>query len=138
MPFTGFLWTLTVSLLAFLFVWIITALAIFMAGRIVAGPEATFPKALALILVGGVIIGLFSYMAPLILGPLGWILAFLLWVWLIKSFFGVGWLGGFLIAILASIIFLVLMVFAALGLALAGFTVPFTPKVPVMPYMHVI
>ena len=127
----GFVLTGLAALLSFIVVWMLTSLAVFAAGRVIAGSYATFPKASALILVGAVLIGLTYLAASFILSPIfGWIAALLVWLGLIKYFFGTGWIGAFLIAILAWIILGLLALGLLTALAMLGLHIPFTPKIP--------
>ncbi|MHC1586855.1 MAG: hypothetical protein ACXQTV_04860 [Candidatus Hecatellaceae archaeon] len=138
-PSYGLAVTVLACLIVFILTWMLTSLAVFMAGRVVVGSRATFTKSLALIFLGGLLIAGFQLLAPMFLNPIfSWLLAFLLWIGLIKTFFGTGWLGGFAIAILASIMLMVLVFLAAVAFALVGLAVPFLPKTPIQPYMPVV
>jgi len=102
-------------------VWLVTALAIFFAGRIVAGRKATYGKALGLILVGVIIISIFSLVSTTLFGSIiGPILVFIVWLALIKSFFHTGWMGALGIAILAVFMMIVIMVILGFAIALVG------------------
>ena len=139
MPLNSSIYALLGGLLGFVATWLLTSLAVFMAGRVVVGSKATFTKSLVLIFLGGILITLFYFVLSHFLNPLlGWPLAFILWLGLIKTFFGTGWIGSFLIAILASIMFMVLVSLAAGVLALLGFTLSYPPSVPLQPYGYVV
>jgi len=126
-----FILTGLVVLFSFLAVWMITSLAIFLAGRAIAGSYATFPKASALILVGGILIGItYGVAAFLFTPPLGWLVAFLVWLGLVKHFFETGWLGAFVISLLACIILLLLVAGLVIALAIIEVHVPFLPETP--------
>lgn len=102
-------------------VWLVTALAVFFAARVVAGSRATYARALALTLIGVVTISLFSLILTVLLGSLvGSILVFAIWLALIKSFFQTGWLGAFGIAVLAIFMLVVIMVILGSLFALIG------------------
>ena len=99
--------------------WIATAFALYLAGRAVAGKEATFGETLLIALVGPILFGIAAAIATTLFGPvLGIILALLVWLWVIKSVFGVGWGAAFAIAVLAVITFLVVLVLV--GFLLGG------------------
>ena len=121
------------ALAGFVFVWLITSLAVFMAGRMVVGGRATFAKSVVLILIGAVLLSIVYVAASTVLTPLiGWVAAFAAWLALIRAFFGTGWLSALFIAILASIIFMVLAAIMVAVLALIGLTIPQMPKPPLI------
>ena len=105
--------------------WIATAFALYLAGRAVSGKEATFGEALLIALVGPILFGIAAAIATTLFGPvIGIILAILVWLWVIKSIFGVGWGAAFAIAVLAIITFLVVLVLV--GFLLGGLVlIPF-------------
>jgi len=85
--------------------WLITSLAVYLAARAVTGGEATFKAALALTSIGVLIVVIVSVFAQSYLGSMvGVIVAFLVWLCLIKFSFKTGWLGALAIAILATVI----------------------------------
>ena len=107
------------AIVAFVVSWIATAFALYIAGRAVAGKEATFGEALLIALVGPILVGIAAAIASTLFGPvLGIILALVAWLWVIKSVFGVGWGAAFAIAVLAVITFLVVLVLV--GFLLGG------------------
>ena len=119
----GFLFVLVVS-------WLIVSLAVFFAARVVAGSKATFGRALGLVLVGVVIIGLFSVVVSAVgsfAGPagliVGSIIAFILWLGLIKSFFHTGWLAALGIALLAYFMLIVVVLLIVFAAGLMGITI---------------
>jgi len=134
LPEYGFLFASTTVLAGLAVSWLVVSLAVFLAGRLIAGSRVTFPKALTLILIGVVVISLTYTVASISLTPIvGGALAFIIWLFLIKTFFGVGWLSAFLIAILAAvmlplIIFICLVLLSIVGLAVA----PPPPSLPVI------
>lgn len=112
-------------LASFLIVWMLTSFAVFAAGRMMAGERATFAKASILILVGAVLLGVAYIVTSILFTPFfGWVAAFLLWLGLIKYFFGTGWVAAFIISILAWVIFIILALALMVGLALLGFHLP--------------
>jgi len=128
---SGLILSSLAALISFLAVWMITSLAVFAAGRMIVGRYATFPKASALILVGAILLGVTYVAASFLFTPFfGWIAAFLLWLGLIKYFFGTGWIGAFMISILACIILMLLAVGLTLALAVIGVHVPYMPETP--------
>ena len=124
----GVLTALTSVLASVAASWLIVSLAVFLAGRLVAGSRATFLKSLALILVGVLIVSLTYVVASVGLTPtIGGALAFIVWLFLIKIFFEVGWLSAFLIAILAAIMLPIIIFICLLALSVVGFAVPPPP-----------
>jgi hypothetical protein len=102
-------------------VWLVTALAIFFAARVIAGSKATYARALGLTLLGVIIISVSSIMLEAFLGSIiGSILVFVIWLALIKSFFQTGWLGAIGISILAVFMLIVIMVILGFLFALIG------------------
>ena len=98
--------------------WIIVSIPVYLAGKIVTGGRSTFGEAMAATVLGPLVyfivsVGV-SYFLEGILGgaaiTLGFILAFVAWVWVYKKTFRTGWLGGLAIAILAILVFLLFYV----------------------------
>jgi len=99
--------------------WVVSALALFFAGRIVSGKKASLSEAFLIALVGPVLVGITTFIAAFIFGPIvSLITALLVWLWTVKSIFGVGWGAAFLISILAIFVFVasVVLVSFAIGL----------------------
>ena len=95
---------------------IILAPVLWLAGRALVGKEkAKFFDAIWIILLGtviGAVVGTFG-------GLLAAVIMFIVWLALIKHFFDCGWLMAFAIAIIAVIIFTVIVaVLAMLGIGL--------------------
>jgi hypothetical protein len=112
--------------------WLIVSLAVFTAGKLIAGSRATFSKSLALIFIGVVIVSVTYAVASIGLTPVvGGIIAFIVWLFLIRVFFEVGWLSAFLIAILAVILLSVIIFICLLVLSIIGFAAP--PSYPSLP-----
>ncbi|MFQ5710810.1 MAG: hypothetical protein ACE5GD_03420 [Candidatus Geothermarchaeales archaeon] len=105
--------------------WVISALALYLAGRIVAGSKASFWEALLITLVGPILVAVFGSLAFFIFGPfIGLLVTFLAWIWVVKSIFGVGWFSSLLISILTlfTFVLVILLVSFLLGIAFFAFT----------------
>lgn len=138
MDLSGVVLASLAGLIGFVVVWMITSLAVFAAGRIMVGSYATFPKALALILVGTLLIGVTYMAASLLLTPFfGWIVAFLVWLGLIKHFFRTGWIVALIISILAWVILMLLALGFTVALVLIGIHIPYMPRTPVEGFLPV-
>ncbi len=104
--------------------WVVSALTLFFAGRIVSGKKASLAEAFVIALVGPVLVGITSFIVTFIFGPIvSLIIAFLVWLWTVKSVFGIGWGAAFLISILAIFMFAAsfVLVSFAIGLAIIFF-----------------
>jgi hypothetical protein len=96
-------------IISFIITWILAALAIYIAGKAISGKEATFGEALIIALIGPILVAISSAFITALFGPfLGLILAFLVWLWVTKSVFGVGWLAAFAITIIAIIVLIII------------------------------
>ncbi len=98
---------------------IMVAPVLWIAGRVLAGKgKAKFTDAIWIVVLGvvlGAIIGVF------LSGWVATLVAFIVWLALIKHFFDCGWLKALIIAVLAAIIFTVIIVVLALvGIGVAG------------------
>lgn len=108
-------------LISVLVAWFIVSLAVYFAARIVVSGKASFTRALGLVFAGIVIIGLTSILTHSFLGSfLGSVLTFLIWLWLIKTFFHTGWFSALGIAILAVFMFLVVIIIFGFILGVFG------------------
>ncbi len=106
-----------VGLLSIIVGWIVAALSLFFAGRVVSGKEASFGEALLIALVGPIIVGIVGSISTFLLGPIiGLLLSLLIWLWVIKSVFGIGWGSAFVISILALFMFIVAVAVVSLAL----------------------
>jgi len=76
--------------------------------------ERSFLSVLLLALIGAILTSLLS-LIPLI----GWLIGLIAWIWLIKSWFAIGWLRSIAIAVLAFIIGVIIGMLLGLGLLLA-------------------
>ncbi|MFX0168819.1 MAG: hypothetical protein ACFE89_05590 [Candidatus Hodarchaeota archaeon] len=91
--------------------WIVVSFVIMLAGKLVAGMEATFVKSLLVSLVASIIGTIAYYVIEMFFPMLGWlsgIIVFLLYLAVIKYYFQTGWIGALLVAIIAIIIWVVL------------------------------
>lgn len=97
---------------------------LWLAGRLLVGKEkAKFTDGLVTVALGTIVGAVIGY-----LGLSGWIAAIVMlivWLALIKHFFDCGWLKALLIAIVALVIFFVIVfILAALGIAALGAFLP--------------
>jgi len=100
--------------------WVVSALALFFAGRIVSGKKASLAEAFAIALVGPILVGITRFIIAFIFGPIvSLIIALLVWLWTVKSVFGVGWGAAFLISILAIFMFVVSVVLVSFAIGLS-------------------
>lgn len=105
--------------------WIVASLTLFIAGKVVAGREATLKEAFLIALVGPFLVTFSWYFSVYFIHPLiGLFIAFIVWIGVIKSFFGVGWLAAIAIALLASFLLLVVALISALLLGITLFLTP--------------
>ncbi len=106
------------SLIGFFVSLLMVAFVLYIAGRIVVGSRATFGKAFTIAFLGVIIGFLISAIVPF----LGWLLAFLVWLYLIKTYFRTGWFAAFGIAIVAVIVTVVIGIIASIifGVGLLG------------------
>lgn len=91
--------------------WIAVSIVIMLAGKMVAGMEATFVKSLLVSLVSSIIGTLTYYVIEMFLPMLGWlsgVIVFILYLLIIKYYFQTGFLGALLVAIIAIIIWILL------------------------------
>jgi hypothetical protein len=130
--------TLIATIVGLVILWIIVSIPAYLAGKIVTGGRATLGEAMAATLLGPIVyfimlVGVGFFLKGTLGGAayaLGYILAFVAWVWVYKHTFRTGWLGGLAIAIVAILVFLLfgLVVSASLGLIVPSVT-PGTPLV---------
>ena len=100
--------------------WIVIALIIYIAARLVVGEEASFKASLALTLLGVLVVGFSFQMGKGFFGPLaGLIIAALLWICLTKVVFHISWLHALAISILAVVIDALLALTVTLMLRIA-------------------
>jgi hypothetical protein len=121
--------SLIVAIIGLIIVWIIISIPAWLAGKAITGGKSTFGDAMVATLFGPIVYVVVLVVVDFFLGALigSWafilalLLAFIGWIWVYKSSFKTGWLGGLGIAILAIIIFAVMSVL--LG-SLFGIVVP--------------
>ena len=126
------LFSLIAVIIGLVILWIIVSIPVYLAGKIVTGGRSTFGEAMAATVLGPIVCFIVltgvSFFLEGILGgvasTLGYILAFLAWIWVYKRTFKTGWLGGLAIAILAVIVF---VIFSLVVRALLGIIVPSVP-----------
>jgi len=117
---------LVLLIVVLVILWIIVSIPAYLAGKIVTGGKSTLGEAMAATVLGPIVyiivrLGIDFFLAGVLGGAaiiIGYVLAFLAWIWVYKSIFKTGWLGGLAIAILAIIVFVIfsLIVGALFGL----------------------
>jgi len=109
--------------------WVFASLAVYFAGRVVAGQKATLAASFVITLVGPILVALVGFTTVFIFGSIspliGLLLALLAWLWLVKSMFNVGWLAAFGVSILAVFMFIVVVLLVSLVLGVTSFLVGF-------------
>jgi len=121
--------SLIAIIIGLVILWIIVSIPVYLAGKIVTGGRSTFGEAMAATVLGPIVYFIVLTAVTLFLkgilggaaSTLGYILAFLAWIWVYKHTFKTGWLGGLAIAILAVIVF---VIFGLVVGALFGIIVP--------------
>ena len=114
---------------------IIVSLVLWIVGRSIVGKEkAKFTDALWITILAIVIGYAINYFVPLV-GFIGYVVSFILWLFLIRRFFDTGWLRALGIAIVA-VILMVLVTFVLatfFGLSISaeffGFSISVLPKI---------
>jgi hypothetical protein len=118
-----------VTVIGLVLLWVVISIPAWLAGKAITGGKSTFGDAMVATLVGPIVYFVILIAVDFSLGALigsgafviALILAFIAWIWVYKSSFRTGWLGGFGVAMLSIIIFAVMSVI--LG-ALFGIVVP--------------
>jgi len=108
------------NLAAFIIEVIVISLVLWASGRALVGKQkAKFTDAVWITVLGLIVGAAVQNVIPLV----GWLLALIIWLALIKHFFDTGWGRALLIALLAIIIFIVVAVALSLlfGIVLLGF-----------------
>jgi len=105
------------AVVAFIVNLIVMTIVFYIAGIVVVGKQrALLSDAFVISLLGTFVGALFVLFIPWHL--LGLILSLIIWLLLIKHYYETGWLGALAVAILAIIIYVVVLFFLALLLAL--------------------
>ena len=105
-----------VAIIGLVILWIFISIPAWLAGKAITGGKSTFGDAMVATLVGPIVYFVVLIAVDFFLGTLigpgafiiALILAFIGWIWVYKSSFGTGWLGGLGIAILSIIVFAVI------------------------------
>jgi len=108
------------NLAAFVVEVVVISLVLWASGRALVGKQkAKFTDAVWITVLGLIVGAAVQNFIPFV----GWLLALIIWLALIKHFFDAGWGRALLIALLAIIIFIVIAVALSLlfGIALLGF-----------------
>ena len=105
------------AVVAFIVNLIVMTIVFYIAGIVVVGKQrALLSDAFVISLLGTFVGALFVLFIPWHL--LGLLLSLIIWLLLIKHYYETGWLGALAVAILAIIIYVVVLFFLALLLAL--------------------
>lgn len=132
---SGFLYLIGIAILL-LVTWIVVSIPLYFAGKLISGKHTTFGRAMAAAIVAPVLTLIIYYLMlaslALFLGSLaivvGLLIAILVLSYIYAAFFRTSILGGFAIAVLATIITFVISFIVAALVALMGFaTLPFAP-----------
>ncbi|MFX1510862.1 MAG: hypothetical protein ACFFBR_11215 [Promethearchaeota archaeon] len=97
------------TIINFIVQWFVMAFIIMLAGKVVAGMEATFGKALIASLLGSIVAAILAFAFQSFLAVFWWaagIVIFIVWLLIIKYYFGTGCIGALIVAILAFIFYL--------------------------------
>ncbi len=121
--------SLVLTIIGLVLLWIVISIPAWIAGKTITGGKSTFGDSMVATLFGPIVYVVTLVAVDFLLGKvigsgafiIALLLAFIAWIWVYKSSFGTGWLGGIGIAILAVVVFAVLSVI--LG-ALFGLVVP--------------
>ena len=105
-----------VTIIGLVILWVVISIPAWLAGKAITGGKSTFGDAMVATLVGPIVYFVILVVVDFFLGTLigsgayiiALILAFVAWIWVYKSSFGTGWLGGLGIAVLSIIIFAVM------------------------------
>jgi len=107
-----------------LLLWIIISIPVWAAAKILTVGRAKFNRAMLVTAVGPIIYALVFFISTVVLstalaGPtlpliIGFIIAFIAWIWVFKKGFDTGWLRALGIAILAIIMFAIIGVIISL------------------------
>ena len=107
-----------------LLLWIIISIPVWAAAKILTVGRAKFSRAMLVTAVGPIIYALVFFISTAVLsaavaGPtlpliIGFIIAFIAWIWVFKKGFDTGWLRALGIAILAIIMFAIIGVIISL------------------------
>ncbi len=121
--------SLLVTIIGLIILWVIVSIPVWLAGKAVTGGKATFGEAMLATLFGPIVYAVTLIVVDFLLGGavgsagylIGFILAFIGWIWVYKASFRTGWLSGIAIAVLAVIIFAVISIIIG---AIFGLVVP--------------
>jgi hypothetical protein len=115
--------------------WIIISVPVYVAGKVVTAGKASFGDAMVATLFGPVVFLIVLIVVDFFLGSvigsggfvLGYVLAFVAWLWVYKVSFGTGWFGALALAVLAVVVFFVMSVVLRIifGVVVPG---PFFPS----------
>ncbi len=121
--------SLLVAIIGLVIVWMIISIPAWLAGKAITGGKSSFGDAMVATLFGPIIYAVTfvatDFLLGAVIGPgafvIALLLAFVAWIWVYKSSFETGWLGGLGIAVLSIVVFAVMSVIFGV---LFGFVVP--------------
>ncbi len=110
---------ISIAIISLIVGWLTAAFAMWMAARIVVGSKATFVGSLFISIIGPILVFTSLILSTPLLGSLSILLALILWLWAVKSIFGVGWISAFAITILSTFTFLVAVIIVSVVLGIS-------------------
>lgn len=123
-------------IIALLILWIIISIPVWAAAKILTAGRVKFSRAMLVTAVGPIIYGIVFFISATLLSVaignlripiiVGFVIAFIAWIWVFKNGFHTGWLRALGIAILAIVIF------AVIGLLISLVIQAIFPGVPQM------
>ena len=125
-------------IIGLLLLWIIVSVPVWAAAKILTLGRVKFSRAMLVTAVGPIIYAIMFFISATVLAAaigdstlpviIGFIIAFIAWIWVFKKGFDTGWLRAFGIAILSIIIFAVIGVIITLVIqAIVPEAPPITP-----------
>lgn len=99
------------KIIEFIIAWLISAIIIYIVLKIYPGKQKreNFGGALVAALLGEIVYSFFHIIGL----PLGSLLALIVWLWILKKLFDVGWIGA---AIIAFLIYILSLIVTLLGI----------------------
>ncbi len=129
------LFNILIIVIGLVIVWILVSIPVYLAGKVVTAGKSSLGDAMVATLFGPIVYAITLLLSDYLLGAFigtgsymwGFIIAFVAWVGVFKASFGTGWLRALAIALLAIVIFMVILFLfgAILGVVLTG---PFFPR----------
>ena len=111
---------LLAGFVAFVIALVLVGLMLFIAGRIVVGRKATFGAAVAIAFLGS----LAGFILSLFLPRLGPLMALVVWLCLIKSFFSTDWIQALAVGLLAVLVTVAVRIVVGILFRITLFALP--------------